>query len=116
MTEKEISFASWCANNNPLRFYKSTMWKHTQRAVLQMDKHECQLCKEKYHRFRRANTVHHVNHFKQRPDLATEIWYTDSTGVKRRNLISLCHDCHEEAHGWRCKGADEEPLTEERWD
>lgn len=35
--------------------------------------------------------------------------------TKKRNLISLCHDCHEEVHGYR-KKEEKKPLTEERWD
>jgi 5-methylcytosine-specific restriction endonuclease McrA len=118
MTKQEIEFATWCANNNPLKFYESNMWHSTRRAVLKMDKYACQLCKEKYHRSRKATTVHHVNHFKDRPDLALEPWYVDrATGERKRNLISLCHECHDEVHDWRrVNRQDADPLTIERWD
>ena len=61
------------------------------REVLQADRYECQICKAKYRRYRQADTVHHVNHLKTRPDLALEMY------------------------GYRKKKA-EKPLTEERWD
>ena len=48
------------------------------------------------------------------PEMALEIWY-EWHGVRKRNLISLCHDCHEAVHGYR-KPEEKKPLTEERWD
>ena len=116
MTESERRYASWCAEHDPHKFYAWGRWLAVRREVLQVDKYECQSCKTTYRRYRKADTVHHVNHFKARPDLALEMYYTDpATHQKRRNLISLCHDCHEEAHGYR-KRKIEPPLTEERWD
>lgn len=47
-------------------------------------------------------------------ELALEIWY-EWHGVRKRNLVSLCHDCHEAVHGYR-KPEKKETLTEERWD
>lgn len=118
MSDRDRKFAVWCAANDPLKFYKSTAWKHKRIEVLKMDKYECQICREKYHRYRKATTVHHVNHFRKRPDFALEIWYWDpAKHRKRRNLISLCHDCHEEVHNYRKgDGEQHEALTEERWD
>ena len=116
MTEKERRYASWCAEHDPHRFYKWSRWRAVREDVLRADRYECQTCKVKYKRYRPADTVHHVNHLKDRPDLALEMYYTDpATHRKRRNLVSLCHECHEEAHGYR-KKKDFVPLTEERWD
>ena len=56
----------------------------------------------------------HVNYVKKHPEMALEIWY-EWHGVRKRNLISLCHDCHEAVHGYR-KPEEKKPLTEERWD
>lgn len=116
MTDNERRFAHRCANNNPHDFYTWARWLAVRTEVLSLDKYECQNCREKYKRYRMADTVHHVNHFRDRPDLALEIYYNDpATHEKRRNLVSLCHDCHEEVHGYR-KRKKVEPLTEERWD
>lgn len=116
MTDNERRFAYQCAENDPHEFYTWVRWLAVRAEVLSLDKNECQCCREKYKRYRKADTVHHVNHFKDRPDLALEIYYNDpATHEKRRNLVSLCHDCHEEAHGYR-KRKKGEPLTEERWD
>lgn len=117
MTDKEKEFAGWCAVHDPHKFYKWNKWLRIRDEVLKMDRNECQMCRNKYHRYRKASTVHHVNHLKNRPDLALEIWYRDpATHKDRRNLLSLCHDCHEEIHGYRKSGTEEEALTPERWD
>lgn len=119
MTREEIAYARQCAEQNPHAFYIWSRWLHIRQEVFSLDHCECQLCRTKYHRYRKATTVHHVNHFKDRPDLALEIWVDDPLRYKRtRNLISLCHACHEEVHGYRVNSAKKEskPLTEERWD
>lgn len=118
MTSKDIEWATWCAQNDTAQFYNSKRWRKVRKAVLQSDHHECQLCKTKYHRYRKADTVHHINHLKVRPDLALDATYRNpATHQEERNLISLCHDCHEEVHGYRMS-PDQQPhiLTEERWD
>lgn len=81
--------------------------------VLALDKNECQHCKKRGI-YKKASTVHHVNYVKRHPEMALEIWY-EWRGEKKRNLISLCHDCHEEVHGYR-KKENKKLLTEERWD
>ena len=94
------------------RFYTWGKWKALREQVLKLDKYECQLCKKRG-KYTKATTVHHVNYVKKHPDKALEIWYS-FRGEKRRNLISLCHDCHEEVHGYR-KQKKKEPMTEEKW-
>ncbi len=117
MTEKDKRWAEWCACNDTARFYNSRRWRNVRNKILQQDHHECQNCKSKYHRYRKADTVHHVNHFKDRPDLALEPTYRDpALHIERRNLISLCHECHEEVHGYRIKEKPGAIITEERWD
>lgn len=98
-------------------FYCSSQWVRLSHEVLDMDKHECQICKQRG-RYRRADLVHHVNHVKDAPERALDIWYTDADGNRQRNLISVCKDCHETVcHPERmrkCSGGA--PLTIERWD
>lgn len=79
-----------------------------------MDHNECQRCREN-HKYTPATTVHHVNYVKKHPDMALDIWY-EWHGMKKRNLVSLCHDCHEAVHGYRKPKNQQKPLTEERWD
>lgn len=117
MTQDEIDWATWCAHNDTAAFYNSPKWKRKRKEILAADHNECQCCKVKYHRYRPADTVHHINHFRDRPDLALEATYRDpATHTDKRNLISLCHECHEEAHGYRMGVSKTQPISEERWD
>ena len=118
MTKKEKEYVEYCLATDPVLFYHWNKWEKKRREILALDKFECQNCKNKYHRYRKANTVHHVNHLKDRPELALSTWYTEPvTHKRRRQLISLCHDCHEEVHGYRCKeGVAKPEFTIERWD
>ena len=113
MTEQEIAYVKQCTKEDIHRFYIWGQWKRIRKEVLKMDHYECQMCKKR-RKYTKATTVHHVNYVKKHPELAIEIWYT-WRDKKRRNLISLCHDCHEEVHGYR-KQKKENNLTEERWD
>ena len=116
VTENEIAYTQHCIDTDVHRFYTWQKWLNKREEILAYDKYECQTCRRVYHRYRKATTVHHVNHLKARPELALEAWYRDpATHEDRRNLISLCHDCHEEAHGYRMKDTGE-PITQERWD
>ena len=67
--------------------YKSGRWEKKREQILQRDHYACQECR-RHGRYRRANTVHHIRHLKDAPELALE----DS------NLESLCRDCHEAIH------------------
>lgn len=113
MTQEEIRYVKKCIEEDIHRFYIWGPWKQIRKKVLKMDHGECQRCKAKG-RYSRATTVHHENYVRKHPELALEIWY-EWGGKKRRNLISLCRDCHEEVHGYR-KPEEKKPLTEERWD
>lgn len=93
-------------------FYTSAAWLNLRASVLQADKNECQRCKARGV-YQRANTVHHVNYVRRHPELALSAWYTDGEGNSKRNLISLCHDCHERIHDRRQKR--KKFLTEEKW-
>lgn len=113
MTQEQIDYVKKCIREDIHRFYVWGPWKKVRREVLQMDHGECQRCKAKKI-YTKATTVHHVNYVKKHPDMALEIWY-EWHGVRKRNLVSLCHDCHEAVHGYR-KPEKKENLTEERWD
>lgn len=113
MTEEDIRHVEQAAETDIHTFYTWGKWKQIRKEVLQQDKYECQMCKRRG-RYTKATTVHHVNYVKKHPELALEKYYTWH-GQKKRNLISLCHDCHEEVHGYR-KKEEKKPLTEERWD
>lgn len=92
------------------KFYLSKEWKKKRIEVLKMDKYECQNCKKKG-RLTKANTVHHLFYRKKYPAYELETFVIHE-GKYKRNLISLCHECHEEEHDYRRK---KKPITEERW-
>lgn len=95
---------------NKRQFYKQKDWKHLRQKVLELDHYECQICKAKG-KYTRADTVHHVNHIEDRPDLALSIYYNGE-----RNLLSVCKDCHNSLHPEKMKRFErKKPLTPERW-
>lgn len=114
MTEEFLKFLrKLIKDDNVHSFYVSGEWTSLRADILEKDKNECQRCKE-HGIYKKANTVHHVNHVKLHPELALDEYYTDENGEQKRNLVSLCHDCHEIMHGRRVKRR-KKPLTEERW-
>lgn len=96
-----------------LPFYTTPEWQRLRLEVLAEDRFECQECKRQG-RYRRATHVHHVNYVRQHPELALSKTYANEAGQTKRNLISLCHACHESIHDHRQKGKPP-PLTAERW-
>ena len=80
--------------------------------MLGEDKHECQMCKARG-AYTRADTVHHVRRLEEHPELALSKTYIDGAGIAQRQLISLCHNCHDRIHEHGNK--PREPLTPERW-
>lgn len=98
--------------NNLHAFYTSSEWIRLRDEVLVKYKHECLHCKERGY-YKKANTVHHVQYVRKHPELALSKTYIYN-GNEYRQLIPLCHDCHERAHDHRQK-EKQKPLTEERW-
>ncbi len=96
------------------RFYWWPEWQALRAQVLQLDRNECQLCKQRG-RYSRATIVHHVKHLRERPDLALSVWDPD-TG--ERQLVSVCKTCHEREHPEALKKFEprKAALTAERWD
>ncbi len=80
--------------------------------VLRLDKHECQVCKRRG-RYSKAVIVHHIQHLKDRPELALSIYDGD-----RRQLESVCKKCHEDYHpeSQRQFTPKKPPVTEECWE
>lgn len=95
--------------------YKTGEWQELRQRILLRDHHECQRCNGhndlgkpiKRIRLRIANTVHHIQEVRDRPDLMME----------ESNLISLCHECHDIVHGRELKPRfmAKPRLTKERW-
>ena len=97
----------------PNPFYVSPEWRRLRKQVLASDRGECLDCRRRGY-YNKANTVHHVMHLDKHPELALSVEYVDSDGQTQRNLVSLCHECHEARHGYRRKDGGH-PLTKEWW-
>ena len=106
------------AAGDVLPFYKCAAWLHVRDEVRKLDRYECQLCKARG-RYKRAQLVHHVNHLKNAPEKALDIWYITKENTAERNLLSVCRDCHENVcHPERIRKNNTKPkfTTPERWD
>lgn len=115
MIQDDIDYVKECIKNNEVhRFYIWSKWLRVRKEILKSDHNECVDCRAAG-RYTKATTVHHINYVKHHPELALEAMYIDDKGCEQRNLISLCHKCHEKRHGYRQKNY-RAPLTEERWD
>ena len=99
-------------SNNIHAFYVSKEWIRLREEILAAHKSECQKCKAKGF-YTKATHVHHVQYVRKHPRLALSKTYIYN-GKELKNLIPLCHNCHEEEHGYRQK-EKKKPLTEERW-
>lgn len=93
-------------------FYSWPEWRRLRREVLAADNCECQECKRRGV-YSRASIVHHVQHLRDRPDLALSVY----DGGKRQ-LEAVCKRCHEALHpeSQRQYMPTAPPLTAERWD
>lgn len=94
------------------KFYKSKEWQQVKKEILKEARYKCEWCKAEG-RLRTAEEVHHIQFVKKYPHLALEKEFTYK-GKRYRNLVALCHDCHDKAHG-RMKYKRKEELTEEKW-
>ena len=94
------------------KFYKSKEWRELKAKVLKEFHTECAWCRE-WGKISIAETVHHVKFVKAHPELALSEFYTYN-GKQYRNLVPLCHDCHDKAHG-RMKYKKTQQFNEERW-
>lgn len=99
--------------NKLYRFYKSKHWKKKKEEILEEFHNECAWCKEKG-KIAIAEEVHHVQFVKTHPELALSEFYVYQ-GKRYRNLVPLCHDCHDYAHERMKYKKKAEQFNEERW-
>lgn len=98
------------------RFYKGKEWTVLKEQVLKDQHYECQRCLREG-RLTAADTVHHVNEVKKRPDLALTYKYKDKDGNEVINLEALCKPCHNKEHNRFYGGSIKikKQLNEEKW-
>ena len=95
------------------KFYKSKEWLKLREAILKENHNECEWCKKKG-KISEAEQVHHVQCVKKHPELALCKYYIHN-GIEKKNLVALCHDCHDKAHSRMKYKRKKKPVTEERW-
>lgn len=74
-----------------MKFYNSRAWRNKRLEIIERDNRECQRCKELGKLTISEDNileVHHIEHLKDRPDLALD----------DDNLITLCISCHNHYH------------------
>ncbi len=112
-TSPQYDITSWpacwvidlIAHDNIEAFYTSKEWRRARRTAMRHQHGECAVCARKGKQVR-ANTMHHVNRLRERPDLALSEY--DERG--KLNLMALCSSCHWDEHHAR-----PEFTNEERW-
>ena len=101
------------------RFYNTPEWRRLRRQVLERWHGECAWCAGAAPSLVvQAEMVHHVYPVKTHPAWALSEFVTTPEGKRVRNLVPLCHDCHDRAHqrmGYRPSPLSAPPLTPERW-
>lgn len=113
MTEEQVDrwITKLIEQDKVHEFYVSKEWRRLRKEVLADNHNECEMCKARG-MYTKANHVHHVQYVRKHPRYALSKTYTFQ-GKEYKNLMALCHNCHEEIHGYRQK--HREVLTVERW-
>lgn len=95
-------------NTKQVIFYKTMAWRRKRLEILERDNYECQLCKREG-KYNKGNTVHHIKHLEDRPDLA----------LVDDNLLTVCGACHNKEHPERSsgfnRGKEAKGVPPERW-
>lgn len=111
MTEKELR--KWIEQLIEIdrldKFYKSPLFVRLRSDVLKEQQGICQICR------RTADTVHHVMHVREYPELAlSKYFWNPKTRQKEKNLIAVCRSCHNDLHPEKW-GKKSGIVNEERW-
>lgn len=98
------------------KIYKTKQWQILREQVFKLDHNECVRCNHTFFndtgnkRRTIPVLVHHIYPAKEYPQYKYQIWVNG-----KRNLVSLCNDCHEIVEG-RKKDPKLSFNNEERWD
>lgn len=98
------------------KIYKTGRWKKIREDVFKLDHYECVRCnktffdKEGEKKCVKPYLVHHMYPAKDFPQYQYSIWVNG-----KRNLVSLCFNCHEIVEG-RIHNPKEHFTNEERYD
>lgn len=100
-------------------FYCCAPWRRLRAHVLEEFHGECYDCMHmEPARYTPAECVHHVHEVESEPGWALSEYVPDEAGNPVRNLVPLCHRCHDKRHDrfmGRRRRPDVAELTPERW-
>lgn len=124
--ELEIWIKELIEQDKLYKFYKSKEWLNLKEETMREQHYECQEClkngilttisKNTKEDNKIKLTVHHVQYVKKYPELALSKFYYFE-GIKYRNLIVVCFDCHNRLHKrFNYKENKKKLLNEERWE
>ncbi len=108
-----IQIKNFIEENRLDKFYNNRAWRNLAKKIRTNSNNECQICKSKG-KYSPATTVHHVLHLKKFPQFAYTEFYIDEKGKKQKQLVALCHECHEEQHSKK-KVCKQKFTNEELW-
>lgn len=114
-----VAFIRKCERERKMdKVYKLKPWRILRDEVLKESHNECYDCKQvgkiTLGTEEEPLEVHHVNFVRIRPDLFLSKYFVDIDGTLKRNLIALCHKCHDKRHD-RFKTSSNEFISDERW-
>lgn len=114
-----VKFIRKCENENKMyRFYQLKSWQKLRDEVLTESHNECYDCRNKgiltLGTEEQPLEVHHINFVRVRPDLALSKFFIDIDGIKKPNLVALCHCCHDRRHN-RFGKFNDKFSDDERW-
>lgn len=99
------------------KIYKNKKWKEVRELVLKLDHYQCQRCNHNMFsskepkRLTKAVLVHHIYSAETFPQYRYSMFVNG-----KRNLVSLCNDCHEIIHGRKKANNAVQFENEERFD
>lgn len=86
--EQDRYYDRYRRNKEAKRFYDSAAWRKCRDYVLKRDNYLCRICLRNGMKLKPADTVHHIKHFDEAPELALD----------PDNLESICASCHNKEH------------------
>ena len=100
MTEEDIRYVEQAAETDIHTFYTWGKWKRIRKRSAAAG-HMNARCVVRRGKYTKATTVHHE--LREETSRAGIGKYYAGTGKRKETSLSLCHDCHEEVHGYRKK-------------
>nr|WP_152623361.1 HNH endonuclease [Aneurinibacillus migulanus] len=103
-SEQDRYYDKYKRNKEAKRFYDSAAWRKCRDYVLKRDNYLCQPCLKQSMKLKPADTVHHIKHFDEAPELALD----------PDNLECVCNACHNRLHPEKGQGKAKEKSKQRK--